>query len=173
LRDLETETNTSATKSDKLYPELVVTLRQILRFLPETETGTISTLQKILKQALEKGFGIDFRFLRQNPGSTQVVSPKVLESVVYLMGSQGDVWRMLAMYEALADPQVVQASSTLLDESTGDVEDMGQTLSEALRAEAASRESFDWLGRARPADPSSAQVEEVEIAGIASTRECT
>lgn len=77
------------------------------------------------------------------------------------------------MYEALAGPKVVQASSTLVEESTNDVEDMGQTLSEALRAEAASRESFDWLGRARPVDQSSAQVEEGETAGIASTRECT
>jgi hypothetical protein len=146
LRDLGT--SMSQSDSGVLYHELVVTLRQALRFLPEEEIKSIETVRKILKQALEKGYGIDFHFLRQDPSSSQTITSEVLESVVYLMGSQGDVWRMIAMHEALAGPGVGSSSSAPV-EGMSDMEDMGETLSEAMRVEEESRDAFDWLGRAR------------------------
>lgn len=141
----------------RVYAELVVTLRQILRFLPESDTSSSSsssvhvTLRKILQQALEKGFGIDFRFLRQDPTFADVHIPSsVLDSVMYLMGSKGEVWRMLAMFESLTG-EAPAGSSTSAKTGAGmmDDEDVGETLSSALAAEAASRSNLDWLGRVR------------------------
>ena len=138
----------------RLYSELVTTLRQILRFLPEKEASVHETLRKILRQALEKGFGIDFKFLRQDPSFAGVpIHSSVLDSIMYLMGSRGEVWRMLAMFESLTG-EAPAGSSTSANPSVGvmEEEDAGETLSSALAAEAASRSRMDWLGRARDSE---------------------
>lgn len=145
--------NGTATNMDgKVYRELVVTLRRILQFLPATEVAVSGTLRKILQQVLEKGYGVDFRFLRQDPSFPPTpIRATTLDAVMYLMGSQGDVWRMMAMYESLTGKEM--ASGSRLTETANEVddEDIGETLSSALAAEAASRQSMDWLGRAREA----------------------
>jgi hypothetical protein len=133
-----------------LYKELVVTLHQFLRLLPETEVTVADTARKILKQALEKGYGIDFKFLRQDPAFTAAITPDIVESVIYLMGSQGDIWRMVAMYESLTGAEFDPEVAGVVDGAAfGEGEDVGETLSAALQAEAASRSNLDWLGRER------------------------
>ena len=154
LRDVlkDISNASSGTTDTKLYGELVTTLHQILRFLPDTDSGVHTTLQKILQQALEKGFGIDFRFLRQDPSFVGVeVHSSVLDSIMYLMGSRGEVWRMLAMFESLTGEAVAGTSASMITGQGMEGEDVGETLSSALAAEAESRSGLDWLGRARDA----------------------
>jgi len=136
--------------SEDLFHQLVLALRQILRFLPADEKTVADTVRKILKQALEKGFGIDFKFLRQDPAMQAQVdlSPEIIDSVVYLMGSQGDIWRMVAMYESLTGTESASSSAQLINAAVmGEADDVGETLSGALEAEATSRQNLDWLGR--------------------------
>lgn len=148
--------SSSSFGSKKAYGELVVVLRRILDFLPESEASSRATLQKILQQALERGYGIDFRFLRQDPAAelSSPVLPPILDAVMYLMGSRGDVWRMTAMYESLTDYAGAAEGSSVSNNAarTAEEEDeIVETLSSALQAEAVSRESLDWLGRSRAA----------------------
>lgn len=159
LRDVLSDVSklSSGPTDHRLYTELVTTLRQILRFLPEKEASVHETLRRILQQALEKGFGIDFRFLRQDPSFAGVpVHSSVLDSIIYLMGSSGEVWRMLAMFESLTG-EAPAGSSTSVNSSVGatEEEDAGETLSSALAAEAASRSMMDWLGRVRDSEGAS------------------
>jgi hypothetical protein len=162
----------SISASTPLYKELVVTLHQFLRLLPETEVTVADTARKILKQALEKGYGIDFKFLRQDPAFTAAITPDIVESVIYLMGSQGDIWRMVAMYESLTGAEFDPEVAGVVDGAAfGEGEDVGETLSAALQAEAASRSSLDWLGRQRA--QSSAAVPIVDISCKLSFSSCS
>lgn len=137
-------TSTSSSKPEKMFRQLVLALHQILRFLPETEKPISETVRKILKQALEKGYGIDFKFLRQDPAVQTELTSEIIDSVMYLMGSQGDIWRMVAMYESLTGPNG-STSTQAVDMENGD--DDVETLSGALEAEAAGGVNRDWLGR--------------------------
>lgn len=153
LWDVLREVGSSATQINRaVYSETVVTLRRILQFLPDTEVAVSTTLRKMLQQVLEKGYGIDFRFLRQDPAFTSTpIGPNILDATMYLMGSQGDVWRMAAMYESLSTT-ALSASAALKESVNGvDEDDVGETLSAALAAEEAASRSMDWLGRAREA----------------------
>jgi hypothetical protein len=140
----ELSNTTSTLDPEGLFRQLVLALHQILRFLPETERPITETVRKILKQALEKGYGIDFKFLRQDPAVETELEPEIVDAVMYLMGSQGDIWRMVAMYESLTGPNA-SSSSQSVDMENGE-EDV-ETLSGALEAEAAEGVSRDWLGR--------------------------
>lgn len=150
----------SIADSTKLFRQLILALHQILRFLPETERPISDTVKKILKQALEKGYGIDFKFLRQDPAVDTELTSEIVDSVMYLMGSQGDIWRMVAMYESLTGASAAGGSNQMVDLENGD-EDVGETLSGALQAEAESGVNRDWLGREKISNapaPSEARV---------------
>ena len=151
----ELSSTTSTADPGGLFRQLVLALHQILRFLPETEKRTTETVRKILKQSLEKGYGIDFKFLRQDPAVRTELEPEIVDAVMYLMGSQGDIWRMVAMYESLTGPNA-SSSSQLVDMENGE-EDV-ETLSGALEAEAADGVNRDWLGREKISnDPAPAE----------------
>lgn len=151
----ELSNTTSTADPEGLFRQLVLALYQILRFLPETEKPTTETVRKILKQSLEKGYGIDFKFLRQDPAVETELEPEIVDAVMYLMGSQGDIWRMVAMYESLTGPNA-GSSSQSIDMENGE-EDV-ETLSGALEAEATDGVNRDWLGREKISnDPAPAE----------------
>jgi hypothetical protein len=145
LGEISNSRSGSTPDSMKLFRQLVLALHQILRFLPDSEKATTETIRKILKQSLEKGYGIDFKFLRQDPAVQMELSAEIVDAVMYLMGSQGDIWRMVAMYESLIGSNA-STSTPPIDIMIGE-EDIGETLSGALQAEAESGINRDWLGR--------------------------
>jgi hypothetical protein len=163
LGELSQTRSTPVSDDEDLFHELVLALRQILRFLPDDEKTVADTVRKILKQALEKGYGIDFKFLRQDPALQEIaLTSEIVDSVVYLMGSQGDVWRMVAMYESLTGEVSSSSSAELINAAVvGEADDIGETLSGALEAEAASGQNLDWLGREKISNaPAPAPAEE-------------
>lgn len=136
LKDLNAD---KSIRHGRTTDQLLEALRRMIAFLPSDQERLREATQQMLEEVLTRVHGLDLKYLTISPDSavTRDVGSMVgvTNAVVDLLGSKGDVWRMVAAVDALGSgPDRLWSNSSWADE--GESEEGWEDGSEVVMADA-------------------------------------